>query len=83
MKVSGGCASDRRFYCLSIDGTVPITPPANSGRIAFVSDTNLNGNSGLAGADTECSDNAALASLPGTYRALLATDSASELRVLI
>ncbi len=74
---SGGCVADRRFYCLSIDGTVPITPPANSGRIAFVSDNNLDGDFGLAGADMECNNNAALASLPGNYRALLATDSAS------
>ncbi len=77
---NSNCGTGRRLFCFQIDHSgANLVPPPTSGMIAFVSDkTFLPGPSvGIDGADALCAANAAAASLPGTYKALLATTTAS------
>ena len=76
---NSNCSTTRRLYCFQTDHTSVLVPPAASGKIAFVSTkTFLPGPGvGIAGADALCAANATSAGLPGTYKALLATTTAS------
>lgn len=70
-------AQNRGLYCFEDDRGADLPPsPARNGRIAFVG-TGFTASTGINSADMICHDQAAAASLPGTYRALLATSTAS------
>jgi hypothetical protein len=73
------CATQSRLYCLGIDriATVSPVPPSGGYRRAFTSTASFVPGGGLAAADALCNSEASSASLPGTYRALLATTTAS------
>ena len=74
----GTCASTQHLYCLGTSWTATATPPAATGvRRAFVTDGAWIPSGGLAGADALCTSEATAAGLPGTYRALLATSTAT------
>ena len=77
---NAGCDTARRLYCFQIDHTgVDLVPAPTSGKIAFVSTKNFTPGPGVgvAAGDTLCASEATAASLPGTYKALLATSTAS------
>lgn len=74
---SSNCTAPRRLYCFGVDYSEPVSPPDNTGRIAFLSNSSFAPDTGLAAADTICANEATSASLPGTYKALMATDSAT------
>jgi hypothetical protein len=79
-RTDSGCDTARRLYCFQTDhGGADLVPAPTSGKIAFVSTKNFapGPGVGIGGADTLCANEAAAASLPGTYKALLATTSAS------
>jgi hypothetical protein len=76
--VAAPCDQALPLYCMQVDHVVPVTvpsPPANAKR-AFVSPP-FSPASGLAGADTLCANDAQSAGLTGTFRALLATTTAT------
>ncbi|MBL8953281.1 MAG: hypothetical protein JNK82_21055 [Myxococcaceae bacterium] len=75
--IGGNCTGTEHHYCFgtSFDAPVALSVPA-AARRAFLSTPWAPG-SGLAGADTHCSNLATDAGFPGTYRALLATSTAS------
>jgi len=74
------CSKNGHLYCLGKDNAVAVKPTARpaASRIAFVSaapfvpDVN-----GVATADAQCAAEATAALLPGTFKALLATSTAS------
>ena len=69
-----GCTVESHLYCLEVSKNVPVSPPAPvSGRFAFVSHGTWNGIGGLVPADNICKAEAAVAGLPGSYKALLST----------
>ena len=72
------CASSVRLYCLGIDRTAhaQVTPPPAQ-RYVFVSTASWTPGGGVASADAVCQAEASNAALPGTYKALLATTTAS------
>jgi hypothetical protein len=73
------CDQSRRLLCLGSIQTEPLDEPAAEGRLAFVSAGRFDPSSGLAGADSICATEAASASLAGSFKALLATSTASAL----
>jgi hypothetical protein len=77
---NGNCALPRRLYCFGTSQSAnAVGPQISTGNIAFISLETLDPSSGdgLGSADSMCASEAASASLPGTYKALLATSSAS------
>ena len=74
-----GCTVQARLYCMGIDRTATVTPTAQTGRFAFTSTATFSANGGLAGADAICQSEATGAGLSGSYRALLATESATAI----
>jgi hypothetical protein len=72
------CGSNVRIYCFGTGTTNPIVIPQVPSRRAFLSDVWTPG-SGIASADTQCQQSATNAGLtsPSSFRALLATTSAS------
>lgn len=75
-----GCKTPSRLYCLGVDRDSPYTVSPVAGRKAFVSkDGSYKPDLGLAAADALCASEAASAGLAGTFRALLATSSASAI----
>ncbi len=72
------CSSQARLACFGIDraATIPPLPPV-AGRRVFVSNQPITPSNGIAAADAICNGEASAAGLPGTYRALLATTTAS------
>jgi hypothetical protein len=78
---SGGnatsCSSLARIYCFQTDYDAFVTVPPMAGRRAFLSNNGVPGSAGIAGADAECASSASSIGLAGTFRALLATSSAS------
>ena len=72
------CASAQHLYCFGISNTatVAVTPPA-SYRRAFLTSASWTPGGGLAAADALCTSEASSAGLPGTYKAMLATSTAS------
>ncbi len=73
---SVGCNEAVQLYCFGVDKTTALTPTKLSGPIAFLS-TNWSTNGGIAGADARCQNDATSAGLSGTFKALIATTSAS------
>jgi cell division septation protein DedD len=74
------CGTARRLYCFQIDhGGADLVPPPLSGKVAFVSSKSFapGPGVGVAAADTLCANEAAAGSLAGTYKALLATSTAT------
>lgn len=71
----GFCNDVLALYCFDTSHVTPLTVTKTPGRIAFVSKGSLDTTSGLAGADSLCVTEAAAASLPGTYQALLSTST--------
>ncbi len=81
-KQNSNCSSGRRLYCFQTDHTgATLVPPPASGKIAFVSTKAFapGPSTGIPGADTLCTTLATGAALPGTYKALLATTTASAI----
>lgn len=77
---NAGCGTSRRLYCFQIDNTTAnLVPAPTAGKIAFVSTKSFapGPTVGIAGADTQCATEATNAGLAGTYKALLATSTAS------
>src|SRR5262249_34719103 len=74
------CGSALPLHCLQVDYNVNLTYTKATGRTAFVGVQrfiNAPNGSGVAGLDQFCADKANAAGLPGTYRALVATTTAS------
>jgi hypothetical protein len=75
------CVYQLHLYCTSIDYTATVPPPGYTGtpKIGFLSTNSFTpaGTSGIAAADAICAAEATAASLPGTFRALIATSSAT------
>ena len=74
---STGCGTPWLIYCVGIGIHRPLQPERASGRIAFTSTSLFEAKAGLAAADSLCSNEARAASLPGSYKALLALNGAS------
>jgi hypothetical protein len=77
--ISGGysaCGIPLPLYCFEVDYNVNVTYTRVSGRTAFVASSVPMGG-GLAAFDSLCSTKAAAAGLSGTYKAMVATTSAS------
>ena len=73
-----GCSSEERLYCFGIDRTAFVSPDgATTGRRAFTTSPFWHPGLGVASADALCQSDATTAGLPGTYKALLATNGAS------
>lgn len=70
------CDQEASLLCLQIDHRKNLLPPSPTGRVAFVTATQWLPSGGLAAADAVCTAEAQAAGLPGTFLALLATDSA-------
>jgi hypothetical protein len=67
------CNSPIRLFCLQIDQYAPLELPRVPGkRIFFVSDSKTDPSHGIASFDAVCAGDAAAASLPGSYKALVA-----------
>jgi HYDIN/CFA65/VesB family protein/List-Bact-rpt repeat protein len=74
------CGTPMPLYCFGVDYHVNLTYPKASGRIAFVGVqqfANAPNGGGIAALDSFCADKATAAGLPGTYRALVATTTAT------
>jgi uncharacterized repeat protein (TIGR02543 family) len=71
------CNAQQRLYCFGTDQSNPLAPFSVAGRLAFVSSTPFISGGGIAAADTRCQTTANSAGLSGSYKALLATESAS------
>lgn len=69
------CTDGHNIYCFEVGNDVPITPPATPGRLVFIS--NVVPINGLAAFDAQCAADATAAGLPGTFRAAVATTTAS------
>ena len=72
---NGSCVQQFHLICAERGRVVPVPPPAETGRIAFVTETLWFGNDGLAGADALCATEATAAGLPGTFRAWLGSSA--------
>jgi hypothetical protein len=75
------CPYSANLTCIEISRTSRVDPPSppQIRRAAFVSAGYFYPSNGLASADAICTSEAAAASLPGTYRAFLATTQASAM----
>jgi hypothetical protein len=77
---NSNCSTSRRLYCFQIDHSgADLVPSPTAGKIAFVSTKTFTPGPavGIDGADALCAANATSAGLVGTYKALLATTTAS------
>lgn len=76
---NSNCSTARRLYCFQVDHAAALVPSPTSGKIAFVSTKGFapGPGVGVAGADALCASNATNAGLAGTYKAFLATTTAS------
>lgn len=77
---NSNCSTTRRLYCFQVDHTgADLVPAPTAGKIAFVSTKTFTPGPavGIDGADALCAANATSAGLVGTYKALLATTTAS------
>jgi hypothetical protein len=75
---SGSTCGAAHIYCFGVGRSANVTPAPMSGRTAFASGAFLPGG-GVNAADAKCASDASGASLPGTYKALLATTTSSAL----
>jgi hypothetical protein len=76
---SGGnlnsCDIKRRFTCAEIGHDVEVVPRATAGRHVFITSTSKTAIVGVNGANALCTADATAASLPGAYKAALATST--------
>jgi hypothetical protein len=72
-----GCSVARRLYCFEVSRVAVVEPTAESGRYAFITQSQWAPGGGIQSADSLCATEAANSGLPGTYLALLATNGAS------
>jgi hypothetical protein len=72
-----GCGGNWLIYCIGTGIQRPLQREVTFGRIAFASSGTLPADSGLAAADKVCASEARDAGLPGSYKALLASEGAS------
>jgi hypothetical protein len=73
------CNNTRRLYCFGVDKNIPVTVIPVAGRMAFVTSATWTPEAGgLTAADALCQGEATSASLPGTFKALLATSTNSS-----
>lgn len=70
------CSVLRPIYCFGVDREVAIRPRPDAGRVAFVS-RRFTPSGGRAGADQFCQTEASQLGLTGSFKALLATSTAS------
>jgi len=73
------CGTPTRIYCFGIDRVAPLARVPAAGRRAFVTGAAFAPTGGVAAADALCAGEAATAGLAGSFRALVATGSASAL----
>jgi hypothetical protein len=66
------------LYCFGTDATMPVATSSRAGRIGFLSQP-ISPGAGIAALDAQCATEADAASLPGTFKALVATSAASAL----
>jgi hypothetical protein len=80
-RTNGDCSATRRLYCFQTDFSAVLAPNPTSGKIAFYSTNGLTPapGAGIAAADTVCTNEATAAGLAGTYKALIATSTASAI----
>ena len=71
------CNEQHHIYCFGSDYGTPVAARVEAGRYAFVDGVPFLANSGAATADAHCQASATAASLPGTYRAAIATVGAT------
>lgn len=79
---NGNCSQPRRHYCFGTSLSAnALGPTVTTGKIAFITNGTIqpSAGDGLASADGKCATEAANALLPGTYKALLATSTASAI----
>jgi hypothetical protein len=69
------CAQQAHVYCFEVGHAVAVVPAQATGRIAFLGIPNST--VGLVGLDSQCTTDAMLAGLPGTYAAAVAVNGAS------
>ncbi|MCA1825507.1 MAG: choice-of-anchor D domain-containing protein [Myxococcales bacterium] len=76
---SGGtlCDAQLNLYCFGTDLVTTVTPATATGRTAFVSKALWTPGAGIASADAVCATEATAAKLPGEFKALIATSTAS------
>ena len=70
------CSAALRFYCFGVNSNNPVVTSA-CGRYAFITASSFTASGGIGGANALCQSEAGSAGLPGTYKALLATNTAS------
>ena len=77
--INATCDTPRSFYCFGVDRARPVVVGAPTTRTAFLAVTGMGitGAVTLTGADAQCASLASSAGLAGTYKALLATSTAS------
>jgi hypothetical protein len=76
------CSQPHRIYCFgSSINALTLGPNVQTGKIAFITNGTINPTNapGIAGADALCTTEATSAALPGTYKALLASSTASAI----
>jgi uncharacterized repeat protein (TIGR02543 family) len=73
------CNHSQRLYCFGTDNQAVVAPPVVTRRIAFTSTTSWTPSGGLAAADAVCQGDATAAGLSGTFKAVLATSTASAI----
>lgn len=74
------CSTSSPVYCFGTSQTQPVSlapAPAPMGRYVFVTPDSYPVGGGIAAADARCASDASAASLPGSYRAVLATTTQS------
>jgi hypothetical protein len=78
---TSGCNGANRLYCLGNDRVAPVSAPAFPAqyRTAFITGGTFMAASGIGTADQLCATEATNAGLSGTYKALLATSTASPI----
>ena len=76
---SQGCGVPQHLYCFGISSSTAVTPPPITTRRAFQPATSWKSGGGLVDADATCQQAADAASLGGTFRALLATSTATAI----
>jgi hypothetical protein len=73
------CSKEMRFLCAEVDRRVEISPIRTSGRLAFVTKGTWKTSTGVASADALCGAEASAAGKTGSFKALLATSTASAI----
>jgi hypothetical protein len=73
------CGAQNHFLCAQVDRNVPVAPIPTLGRLAFTTRAKWDTGTGVAAADALCATEASAAGKAGTFKALLATPTASAI----